>query len=160
VSEANKKIVQRFYKEIWNEGKLDVADEVFAPHFLGEAPGSAGTHGPAEVKQFVGNYRTGFPDLNVKIDDQIAEGDLVGSRFTITGTHRGNFMGIPPTNKWIQITGMAMTRIENGMVVADRGEFDMIAAFQQLGLVPARPPGGPGGPGGPPPGGPGGPPAR
>ena len=145
--ERNKKIVQRFYQEIWNEGKFEVADEIFALDFRGESPGSPGTRGPAEVKQFIAMFRNAFPDFRIEINDQIAEGDIVGSRFVVSGTHRRPFMGIPPTNKPMRMMGMAMTRFRDGMIYADRGEFDMLGAFQQLGVIPSRPPGGGGPPG-------------
>jgi steroid delta-isomerase-like uncharacterized protein len=143
-TEQNKQIVRRFYQELWNEGKLESADELFAPDFVGHAPGNRGTKGPEGVKQFVATWRDAMPDLHLTIDQQYAEGDMVGTVFTGTGTHTGPLMGIPPTGKSVTMSGMAIQHIANDKVVSDWGEFDMLGLMQQLGLAPS-------GPGGPPP---------
>ncbi len=78
-----------------------------------------------------------FPDSNMTIDDTVAEGDRVVSRFTVRGTHRGEFQGIPPTGKQVTITGIAISRIEGGRVVEDWEELNMLGLMQQIGAIPA-----------------------
>jgi steroid delta-isomerase-like uncharacterized protein len=138
-TEQNKRIVRRFYQELWNEGKLESADELFAPEFVGHAPGNTGTKGPEGVKQFVATWRAAMPDLQLTIDQQYAEGDMVGTVFTGTGTQTGPLMGIPPTGKSVTVKGMAIQHLTNGQVVSDWGEFDILGLLQQLGVAPSGP---------------------
>jgi len=163
-TEENKHVVQRFYEEMWNQGNYDVADEVFSPEFVGHAPGDMGVRGNEAVKGFVKQWRDAFPDLNITIDAQHAEGEKVGTRFTCRGTNTGSLMGIPPTGKEATMYGAAITRVVDGKVVSDWGEFDVLGLLMQLGVVPSGPPGGGppgrGGPPGGPPGGPDGPPGQ
>jgi steroid delta-isomerase-like uncharacterized protein len=167
VEEKNKETIRYFYDEIWNKGNYDVADEVFSPEFVGHAPGDLGVVGNQAVKGFVKQWRDAFPDLKIEIDAQFAEGEKVATRFTCTGTNHGSLMGIPPTGKFAKMYGAAISRVVDGKVMSDWGEFDVLGLLMQLGVVdpsrggPGGPPGGrPGGPpgAGGPPGGPGGPP--
>jgi steroid delta-isomerase-like uncharacterized protein len=100
----------------------------------------ADLHGPEEFKQFVRMYRGAFPDLALTIEDQIAEGDLVGSRHTSTGTHTNEFQGIPPTGKAATITGMTLTRVADGKIVEAWTCWDALGMFEQLGLAGGGPP--------------------
>src|SRR5262245_38371385 len=100
MSQQNKAIVRRGFEELFNKGQLDVADEVFAKDYVGHDPAlPKDLHGPQEFKKFVQMYRTAFPDLVCTIEDQLADGDKVVTRFTARGTHRGELMGIPPTGR-------------------------------------------------------------
>ena len=154
-SEATKAVVRRFYRELWSAGMLEVADELFADNFIGHAPGNTLTRGPDGVKKLVSDWRAGVPDMSLEIHAQVAEGSRCATRFTGTGTHKGPWFGIPATGKEVSLSGIAITRVIDGKVVSDWGEFDIMGLLQQLGVVkrPGGPP--PGGPpaGGPPPGG-------
>ena len=134
-SEATKAVVQRFYREMWSEGNLDVADELFAAGFIGHAPGNTLTRGPAGVKKLVGDWRTGVPDMTLEIHAQVAEGSRCATRFTGRGTHLGPWLGIPPTGREVSLSGIAITRVIDGQVVSDWGEFDVMGLLQQLGVV-------------------------
>lgn len=136
LAERNKRVVQRFYEEMWNEGNLEVADEVFSPEFVGHAPGDLGVRGPDGVKGFVQQWRDAFPDLHIAIEAQYAEGERVGTRFRCTGTHEGDLFGIPPTYESAVMYGAAITRVVDEKVVSDWGEFDILGTLQQLGIIP------------------------
>ena len=84
-------------------------------------------------------FFTAFPDLHMKIEDQIAEGDMVASRLTVHGTHKGEFMGMPPTGKQITITGTDIVHIKDGKAVERWGNFDDLGMMQQLGVIPPSP---------------------
>jgi predicted ester cyclase len=133
--EDAKAIVRRFYDELWSQGKLDVADELFAPDFAGHAPGG-GTAGPEDVKRLVAEWREGVPDMWLEIHAQHAEGSLVATRFSGWGKHTGLLLGIPATGKDARLSGIAITRIVDGKVVSDWGEFDIAAMFAELGVSP------------------------
>jgi len=87
-------------------------------------------------KQMESEWYDAFPDMHVTIDDMVAEGDKVAARVTMTGTHKGKFMGIPPTNKKVTMWGIVIDRIAGGKIVEDHGIFDTLGLMRQLGLVP------------------------
>ncbi len=131
----NKAIDRRFTEEVWNRGNLAVVDELMRADYNGHDPtiptGSAG------FKQFVLMYRSAFPDVHLTIEDQMAEGDKVVSRWTAHGTHRGELMGIAPTGKQITVTGINIERIANGKLVEGWSNYDTLGMLQQLGVIPA-----------------------
>lgn len=134
----HKALVRRLVEELWNKGKLAVADELVSPNFVRRDPSTPGeTRGPKGLKEAVGAYRAAFPDLSFTVDDIIVEGDKVASRGTARGTHKGALMGIPPTGKSGTVTWMTMSRIANGKVEEERVNWDALGLFQQLGIVPA-----------------------
>lgn len=144
-SEESKAVVKRFYDELWSQGKLEVADELFDPNFIGHAPGNQLTRGPEGVKKLVADWRSGVSDMHLDIHAQHAEGSRVATRFTGIGTHTGPWLGVPPTGKEVRLSGIAITRVIDGKVLSDWGEFDVMGLMVQLGV--AKPPGGGGPPG-------------
>ncbi len=134
-AEESKAVVRRFYQELWSEGRLEVADELFAPEFIGHAPGNSLTRGPEGVKRLVGSWRDGVPDMTLEIHAQHAEGSRCVTRFTGRGTHKGTWLGIPATGKEVSLSGIAITRVIDGKVVSDWGEFDVMGLLQRLGVV-------------------------
>src|SRR5215207_10454783 len=96
-TEENKVLARRVLEEIFNKGNLDAADELLAPDFVDHDPSMPeDVRGPEGFKEYVSAYRSAFPDLHVQIEDQIAEGDKVTTRWTGTGTHEGELAGIAP----------------------------------------------------------------
>ena len=138
--EQNKTSFKRLYEEVFNQGNFDVADELIGANVIehqqqpGVAPDAAG---PELVKQIARFFRSAFPDLNIAVEDLIAEGDRVAARVTITGTHEGELMGIPPTGKRVEVSSMDIIRFEDGKAAEHWGETDIMSMMQQLGVVPA-----------------------
>ena len=130
-TEENKAIQLRF-QDIWNQGDFSIIEEIFNKDYLNH---SVKVKGFESIRQFVTVYRSAFPDVKFTIEDQVAEGDKVVMRYTITGTHKGEFQGIAPTGKSIQITGMAIHRIANGKIVEIWANWDALGLLQQLGAV-------------------------
>jgi len=138
--EENKAILRRMYEEIHNKGNLAAADEFVASEFVDHNPPGPGVPpGPEGVKQGLGMFRAAFSDFHATIEDMIAEGDKVVARLTITGTHKGEFMGIAPTGKQVTVGVIDIVRIAGGKMVERWGQEDMLGMMQQLGIVP--PPG-------------------
>ncbi len=135
-AEENKALVRRDLEEVWSQGKLDVIDEIFAADYVGHMPGSPDIHGPEEDKQYVTIYRIAFPDMQLTIEEMIAEGDKVAVRWTFTGTHKGELMGIPPTGVQVAMTGISIGRFAGGKFVEGWDYADALGMFQQLGAVP------------------------
>jgi len=138
----NKALARRVFEEVWNKGNLAVADEVWANNFVGHAVPDE-IKGPEGAKQFFSVFRSAFPDLQFTIEDQIAEGDKVVTRWTLRGTHEGEFQGIAPTGKQMAMTGITVQRIAGGRIVEGWTNRDALGMLVQLGVVP--PPGQAGG---------------
>jgi predicted ester cyclase len=129
--QEHKAIVRRFFEEAWNQRKLDVIDEVFAPTvvFNGQ-PVALET-----IKQSLAGRRAAFPDIQVTVEDQAAEGDKVSTRRTWRGTHQGPYRGIAPTGKRVTWTQISIVRLSEGKIVEDWAVSDELGLLQQLGCV-------------------------
>ena len=137
----NKAIVRRFIEQAFNDGNLAVIDELVASGYINHvAP--ADVRGREGMKTFVTTYRTAFPDYACTIDDQVAEGDKVVTRWTVRGTQHGDLMGIPPTGKQVSLPGVVVDRIANGQLVESWLQADVLGMMQQLGVVPVSEPAG------------------
>jgi steroid delta-isomerase-like uncharacterized protein len=143
-TDTNKVVSRRFLTEIFGQGKLAVADEIIALDHVNSGPGALPglPPGPEGSKQLVMVYRNAFPDVQFTIDEQIAEGDKVVTRWSAHGTHKGELAGIPPTGKSATVTGMGVDRIVNGKIVESWGLFDQFGMMQQLGVIPTPEPSG------------------
>jgi steroid delta-isomerase-like uncharacterized protein len=124
---------------IWTTGDLDAADEFYAPDYVNHQH-----HDPADprdlrgveaMKSFVTEFRSAFPDFHDSIDIQVAEGELVVTRFTSMGTHRGTFMGVESTNRELVWTGITIDRVSGGKIVESWANWDMMGMMQQLGAI-------------------------
>ncbi len=135
-AEENKAIARRAY-EILSSGNLEALEEVIAPDVVDHnaQPGQPG--GIEGTRQVVGMFRAAFPDLRFIPEDLIAEGDRVVARLTVTGTHRGEFQGLPPTGKQVTMSGVEIVRLAGGKAVERWGQFDILGMLQQLGAIPA-----------------------
>jgi len=137
MSEANKAMVRRFANEVMNKGNLRMVDELCAPNVVDHSIPPGFPAGAAGVKQMATTYRSAFPDMRITIEDLIAEGDKVVARWSGTGTHRGELMGIPATGKRVTVTGIGIDRFAGGKIVEHWENFDQLGMMQQLGVVPA-----------------------
>ena len=133
--EENKRTVRRFFEVGPSKGDLDAANELLAPGFVLHVPlpCSPGIQGIDEV---VTACRAAFENLNVTVEDMLAEEDRVAARFTARGIHKGPFMGLPPTGKPIVMTGIEIFRLERGRIAELWGEANLIGLMQQLGILP------------------------
>src|SRR5215208_5932554 len=130
--EENKASFRRYLEEAWNQSNLEVIDEIFDRYISHQPDGSVHERGPEDVKRFVGEFRSAFPDLRLIIEEQLAEGDKVVSRGTIRGTHQGEFRGIAPTGEGMEIPGMAVFRFsEEGKVVESWDSYDQLSLMRQ-----------------------------
>lgn len=145
--EENKALVRKFFEEVWNNRNLDALDELYSEDFTlhalwqnTSAGGAIEATGIEPAKKVIGGWFTGFPDIKVTVEDQVAEGDLVGSRHSSHGTHQADFMGIPASGKEATVTGMTITRIADGKMVEAWTCWDALGMFEQLGMAPGGPP--------------------
>ena len=134
-TEANKAVIERWL-EIWNTGDLTIADEIFAADFVNHDPSVPDVINLEGLKGLVVMSRIATPDLRITIEDMIAEGDKVVARLSAIGTHKGDFMGIPPTGVQVMNTRMITFRIDSGKIVETWENYDMLGVLQQLGVMP------------------------
>jgi steroid delta-isomerase-like uncharacterized protein len=135
MSEANKALMRRFFAEVFNEGKIAVIDEISTPDFVSHDLGNP-LHNRDGIKLQVAAIRDAFPDVHFTADDMLADGDKVAVRFTMRGTQRGDFMGIPATNKAITVTGVDIVRFSGEKAVEHWHEWSGLSLMQQLGVLP------------------------
>ena len=135
-TEENKAKQRRVWEEAFNKGDLSVANETIATNYVYHGPMGMEYKGPEGFKQVVTMFRTAFPDLHITVEDMVAEGDKVVSYYTMTGTHKGELMGIAPTDKKVKFSGIVIVRWVGSKEVEARGVGDMLSMMQQLGVVP------------------------
>ena len=137
MSEENKDLAQRSW-EIVNQRNPDLIEEFYPPHFVWHEP-DQDLRGYEQAKQFVSTFFKALPDINITIDDVIAEGDKVVTRYTIRGTHQGETEEFgPPTGRQMELEGITIHRIEDGKIVEEWERYDNLSVLQQLGLVPEQ----------------------
>lgn len=133
--EKNKALIRRGFEEEWNQGKLDIIAEIFVTDLVCHSGGNPDITSQEGWKQFVITFRDAFPDIHFTIEDQIAEGDMVATRWKFTGTHKGELMGITPTNRQVTVTGTNIYRFVGSKIAEFWINMDGLGMLQQLGAV-------------------------
>ena len=134
----NKAIIRRFYEELWDERNLEIIDQMVAPSHALQVPSHSGSAmGPAAYKSQIQMYRQGFPDLEFTIEDLIGEGEKVVCCWTMSGTHQGEFMGVPATGKRMSVDGVTIHNVTNGKIMDSYVSLNLWDMMQQLGTIPA-----------------------
>jgi steroid delta-isomerase-like uncharacterized protein len=132
-------VARNWFAEVWNAGSEAAIDRLMGPQaaFHGLTPDDSPIVGPDAFKPFFRKFRQAFPDMHISVDRTVAEGDLVAVHCTVTGTHRGDSLGISATHKPVKMTGMAIARVHDGKLVEGWNSFDFLSLYQQLGMVNA-----------------------
>lgn len=137
MSTEDNKIIARRFIQVWGQESLDTLDELSTPNFSVYYPVlNEPIYGPEAFKKYLMRAHSAVPDAAIESLDEIAEDDKVVVRWTVRGTHKGVFLGIPPTGKHLTWTGITIYRIADGKVVEERGEEDTLGLLQQLGVIP------------------------
>lgn len=137
MSDDNKALARRWFEDFFNTGDLDVAEEIVAPNHIYHDPAfPEPPSGPDGQKQVVSLYRSAFSDTRITVEDQIAEGDMVATRWVGRGTHDGEFMGVPPSGNHAEVAGITINRIEEGMIAESWTNYDVMGMMRQIGAVP------------------------
>ncbi len=136
-TEENKALARRAW-EIVSPDNLDLIEEVYAPDLVWHEP-DQDIRGYDQAKQFVSTFFAAMPDINITVEDLIAEGEKVVSRYTIRGTHQGETEEFgPPTGRQMQLEGITIHRFEDGKIVEEWERYDNLSVLQQLGLAPEQ----------------------
>ncbi len=134
--EDNKAAIREFFDQVWNAG-----DEAAIERFIAaDAAGNDQDFGIGRdgFKQQWRNWRQAFPDLHFEVEELVAEGDTVVSRWTLTGTHSGEFLGIEPTGRKIRVAGMSLDHLKDGVLISGFDGWDNLGLRQQLGALPSE----------------------
>ena len=131
----NRAIVRRLYEEVWNEGKLVAADEIFAPDYVGHDPFFAPEPGPEGAKRLVRAFRAAFPEAQISIEQQVAEGDRVATLWTVRGARADGFPDVVPTGAREEIAGTSIHRVSAGKIAEGWDSWDTLGLTEQLGLI-------------------------
>ena len=136
MAEQKETLLHRWFEEVWNKGRAEAIDEMFAcegvAHGLADQEGKE-LCGPEGYKPFFESFRSAFPDIRITVEDTVTEGDKIAARCRVEGTHRGEGLGIAATGKRVEFTGMAIIRVREGKIVEAWNNFDFRTMFQQIG---------------------------
>ena len=136
-AQENKAQFRRMYEEGLNRGNLAVADEVIDRDCLDHEAHPGGDRGPESMRALITMLRTAFPDLHFAIEHLVAEGDTVAGRVTLSGTHEGPLMGMPPTGRSVRQASMHFVRFRDGKAIEHWGVRDDLSMMRQLGVIPS-----------------------
>jgi steroid delta-isomerase-like uncharacterized protein len=136
-TETNKAIVRREMEQVWNKHRVDLVEEFYTEDTVFHTPGFPPLSGLEAMKKYVTVVLNAYPDIQVTIEDEIAEGDKVVVRWTMRATHQGELLGIPPTGKQITNAGISIYRLVNGKIAEEWFWPDNLNSFQQMGVIPA-----------------------
>lgn len=136
-TEKNKAIIRRFWEEVFNGRKLSLIDELFTTDWVYHGVAGRKLYGQEGLKQFLTMYYNAFPDIQVKVENLIAEGDKVVSHVISRGTHKGELMGIAPTGKQVTVPAICVSRFAGDKIVEDWEIIDLLGMLQQLDVIPS-----------------------
>jgi steroid delta-isomerase-like uncharacterized protein len=134
--EENKANSQRMVEEVANGGNYSIIGELISPDYVVHLPDGEDYRGIDGAKRYFTEMRTAAPDMHTTIEDMVAEGDIVAARFTSSGTHKGNFMGISPTGKKFTLQGANIVRYKNDKQAEVWLFYNILNILQQLGIAP------------------------
>ena len=136
--EENKALIRRWFEEVWNKGRADAISQMLAEdrivHGLSDDV-NAPLKGPGGFLPFHAQFREAFPNIEVVVEDQIAEGDRVATRCSVRGKHTGDSLGFAATQAPVEFTGVAITRIKDGKIIEAWNNFDFMKMYRQLGTI-------------------------
>jgi steroid delta-isomerase-like uncharacterized protein len=138
MSQNAKTVVSRWFEEVWNQGREATIDELLSAtgvaHGLGDT--ELDVHGPEEFKPFAANLRGSIPDIHLRVDDILCDGDRAVVRITLEGTHTGEGLGVPPSGGKVSIQGIVIVRVVDGQIIEAWNSYDQLGLLRQIGALP------------------------
>jgi len=138
MAEEYKTLLHKWFEEVWNKGREEAIDEMFATdgiaHGLNDADGNT-VRGTEGFKTLHRAFRSAYPDLQITVEDTVTEGDKIAARCTVRAKHAGEGLGIAPTNQPVEFTGLAIVKIKDGKIVEAWNEFDFMKMYRQVGAL-------------------------
>jgi steroid delta-isomerase-like uncharacterized protein len=135
----NVALVQRWFREVWNEGRVQTIYDLLDENVIGIGQDQPGVeiHGPADFVALFNRLHGAFPDIKITVDDTIAADDKVVARWSAVMTHTGDHLGIPATNRPVRVTGITIAQIKDGKIIRGWDNWDQLALMQQLSVARA-----------------------
>ena len=134
--EINQAALGKFAEAV-NSGNFDIFDQVVAPDCVDHDPAAGQVAGPAGYRMFFSGMRAAFPDMAVALETMVANDDTIAFAYTLTGTHQGLLMGIPPSGKKVRIRGLQISKFKDGKMVERWGSSDELTLLKQIGAIPS-----------------------
>jgi steroid delta-isomerase-like uncharacterized protein len=138
MTSENEALIRRWFEEVWNKGRAEAIDEMFAAdglaHGLSDDSGEP-LRGPTAFKEFHTRFREAFPDLQVTVEDTVTEGNKIVARCTVRGKHSGDSLGFAATQAPTEFTGISIIRVKDGQIVEAWNNFDFMTMYRQLGAI-------------------------
>lgn len=135
---ANKELCRRYFDELWTGGDEEFIDRHVAENYLFHDPGTpGGVRGTDGLRRYYRRFRTGFPNMRFTVEDQVAKGERVVTRWSVESTHAGPLLGLAPTGKTVHVTGINIFRIADDQLVEGWHNLDELGMLRQLGLAPS-----------------------
>jgi steroid delta-isomerase-like uncharacterized protein len=133
----NEQLVRRWFEEVWNKGRLEAIDELLAKDVIahGLGPGGSDLQGREGFKTFYTRFKGAFPDIQITVEDVIAEGDRAAARYSGRATHSGDHLGIAATQRPVTFTGMSFVRCRRGQIAEGWNNFDLLGMLHQVGAI-------------------------
>jgi predicted ester cyclase len=132
----NHSLINQIFEEAFNQGNLSVIGDAITPNHLSHSTFGGSPNSPAGLKWLITMFRTAFPDLHCTVEDEISEGDKFAAHWSMRGTHKGLFMGNPPTGMPVQVQGIIFAKFEGGKIMEYWMLIDQFGMLQQLGIIP------------------------
>lgn len=136
--ENNETLIHRWFEEVWNKGREEAIDEMFAEDGIANGlsdPQGNPVRGPEGFKVLHRAFREAFPNIQITVEDTVTEGDKIAARCTVRATHEGAGLGVAPTNQPIEFTGLTIVRLRDGKIVEAWNEFDFMKMYSQVGAL-------------------------
>jgi steroid delta-isomerase-like uncharacterized protein len=132
MSTQNQTIVHRWMEEVWNKGRVDAIDEMLAGDVVIHGLGGEAIRGPEGYRPFFESMHNTFSQIDVVVDDAVEQGDTIAARCTVRGTHTGDGIGVAPTGRRVEFSGMTMVKVKDGKMIAAWNNFDFAGMLQQI----------------------------
>jgi steroid delta-isomerase-like uncharacterized protein len=136
MSTQSQTILHRWMEEVWNKGRLDAIDEMLASDVVIHGIGGEAIHGPENYRPFIESVHNTFSPIEVVVEDAVEQGDTIVARCTVRGTHTGDGIGVAPTGRRVEFSGMTMVKVKDGKMVEVWNNFDFASMQQQIGADP------------------------
>ena len=135
---ADAAFIHRWFEEVWNKKREDAVDEMLAEDGVGHGlagPDGEQIRGPESFKKLQRAFLSAYPDLRITVEDTVVEGDKIAARCRVTGSHKGEGVGVAPTDNKVEFTGMLMVRVKDGKIVEAWNEFNFMEMYSQVGAL-------------------------
>jgi steroid delta-isomerase-like uncharacterized protein len=135
---ADAQFIHRWFEEVWNKGNADAIDDMFAEDGIANGlidENGNPYRGPAGFKILQRQFLSAYPDMKITVEDTVVEGDKIAARCRVTGTHKGDSLGVAPTNEPVEFTGITIVHVKDGKIIEAWNEFNFMEMYSKIGAL-------------------------